>query len=173
MSAAAPVVPAAAGAGVDIDELRARVAALANTVKNKKKEGLDVKDDVNELKRLKTALEAAAKSDTRGQWNIDATLLDDLLRRRMFVVPAFEIYGGTAGLYDFGPPACSLKDNLLALWRRHFVLEEAMLQVRRASTLAFRRRVVMCLFFAPAAGGDDDAHEGDRAGDVGARGEVQ
>jgi glycyl-tRNA synthetase len=47
----------------------------------------------------------------------------------MFVVPSFEIYGGTKGFYDFGPPGCALKANLLALWRRHFVLEESMLEV--------------------------------------------
>eukprot|EP00824_Muranothrix_gubernata_P005319 TRINITY_DN16846_c0_g2_i1.p1 TRINITY_DN16846_c0_g2~~TRINITY_DN16846_c0_g2_i1.p1 ORF type:complete len:630 (+),score=115.95 TRINITY_DN16846_c0_g2_i1:47-1936(+) len=55
--------------------------------------------------------------------------LEDLLKRRFFVAPSFEIYGGTAGLYDFGPPGSALKTNLLALWRRHFVLEESMLEI--------------------------------------------
>ena len=55
---------------------------------------------------------------------LDATLL-----RRMFVVPAFEIHGGVAGLVDLGPPGCALKENVLALWRRHFVLADRMLQV--------------------------------------------
>ena len=27
----------------------------------------------------------------------------------MFFVPAFEIYGGVAGFYDFGPIGCGLK----------------------------------------------------------------
>ena len=47
----------------------------------------------------------------------------------MFVVPSFDIYNGVAGFYDFGPPACAFKSNLLALWRRHFVLEENMLEI--------------------------------------------
>lgn len=29
---------------------------------------------------------------------------ENLIKRRFFVVPAFEIYGGVGGLYDFGPP---------------------------------------------------------------------
>ncbi|CAM6112278.1 unnamed protein product [Calypogeia fissa] len=42
---------------------------------------------------------------------------------------AFKIYGGFAGLYDYGPPGCAIKANVLALWRQHFVLEEGMLEV--------------------------------------------
>lgn len=55
--------------------------------------------------------------------------LEDTLARRMFVVPAFEIHGGVAGLYDYGPPGCSLKENILSLWRQHFILEDNMLQI--------------------------------------------
>ena len=36
---------------------------------------------------------------------------------------------GIAGLYDFGPPGCSLQTNILSLWRSHFVLEEDMLEL--------------------------------------------
>ncbi|TQS31868.1 hypothetical protein Golomagni_07837, partial [Golovinomyces magnicellulatus] len=52
-----------------------------------------------------------------------------MLRRRMFYTPSFEIYGGTSGLYDYGPPGCSLQSNIIDLWRKHFVLEEDMLEV--------------------------------------------
>lgn len=34
---------------------------------------------------------------------------DDLLKRKMFVVSAFEIHGGAGGLFDLGPPSCALK----------------------------------------------------------------
>ncbi len=47
----------------------------------------------------------------------------------MFYTPSFEIYGGVAGLYDYGPPGCALQANIIELWRRHFVLEEDMLEV--------------------------------------------
>lgn len=55
--------------------------------------------------------------------------LDSLLRRRLFYTPAFEIYGGVSGLYDYGPPGCSLQANIIDAWRKHFVLEEDMLEV--------------------------------------------
>ena len=55
--------------------------------------------------------------------------LEDLLTRRFFYISSFEIYGGVKGLYDFGPMGCAVKANLLAAWKRHFVLEEAMLEV--------------------------------------------
>ncbi|KAL6843410.1 hypothetical protein ACP4OV_026732 [Aristida adscensionis] len=51
------------------------------------------------------------------------------LERRLFYVPSFKIYGGVAGLYDYGPPGCAVKANVLAFWRQHFVLEEGMLEV--------------------------------------------
>jgi glycyl-tRNA synthetase len=36
---------------------------------------------------------------------------------------------GIAGFFDFGPPGCSLQANIVETWRRHFVLEEDMLEV--------------------------------------------
>ncbi|XP_057474447.1 glycine--tRNA ligase, mitochondrial 1-like [Actinidia eriantha] len=51
------------------------------------------------------------------------------LERRLFYVPSFKIYRGVAGLYDYGPPGCAVKSNVLAYWRQHFVLEENMLEV--------------------------------------------
>ncbi|GFQ04660.1 glycine--tRNA ligase 1 mitochondrial [Phtheirospermum japonicum] len=51
------------------------------------------------------------------------------LERRLFYTPSFKIYSGVAGLYDYGPPGCAVKANVLAFWRQHFVLEENMLEV--------------------------------------------
>jgi glycyl-tRNA synthetase len=39
-------------------------------------------------------------------------LLDDLLKRRFVFFQGFVIYGGVAGLYDFGPVGCSIKTNI-------------------------------------------------------------
>ena len=36
---------------------------------------------------------------------------------------------GVGGLFDYGPIGCTLKENFLAAWRRHFVLEEDMLEI--------------------------------------------
>ncbi|KAK3940512.1 glycyl-tRNA synthetase-like protein [Diplogelasinospora grovesii] len=60
---------------------------------------------------------------------LDKVALDAMLRRRMFYTPSFEIYGGVSGLYDYGPPGCALQANIIDVWRKHFVLEEDMLEV--------------------------------------------
>jgi glycyl-tRNA synthetase len=52
-----------------------------------------------------------------------------LLIRRAFVLPTAEIHGGTAGLFDLGPPACGVKKNILDLWNRHFVVHDGMLEI--------------------------------------------
>jgi len=44
-------------------------------------------------------------------------------------VPSYEIYGGSAGLYDYGPLGSALKSNVESLWRQHFILEEDMLEL--------------------------------------------
>ncbi|KAH7921514.1 glycyl-tRNA synthetase [Leucogyrophana mollusca] len=59
----------------------------------------------------------------------DKVRLEALLNRRFFYAPAFEIYGGVAGLYDYGPPGSSLQANLFAEWRKHFIVEDHMLEL--------------------------------------------
>ncbi|UEC40995.1 MAG: Glycyl-tRNA synthetase, mitochondrial, partial [Methanothrix sp.] len=36
-------------------------------------------------------------------------LVNELARRRGFLWPAFELYGGAAGFYDYGPLGAPLK----------------------------------------------------------------
>lgn len=55
--------------------------------------------------------------------------LDAVLKRRFFYAPAFEIYDGVSGLYDYGPPGCALQTRIIDTWRDHFVLEDDMLEV--------------------------------------------
>ncbi|KIK10520.1 hypothetical protein PISMIDRAFT_124304, partial [Pisolithus microcarpus 441] len=72
----------------------------------------------------------------------DKSRLEALLNRRFFYAPAFEIYGGMSsltslsfaqlthtGLYDYGPPGSSLQANIIAEWRRHFIVEDHMLEL--------------------------------------------
>lgn len=73
---------------------------------------------------LRKELDLTPKEET-----IDRLKMEDLLKRRFFYDQSFAIYGGVSGLYDFGPMGCAMKANLLAEWRRHFVLEEHMLEV--------------------------------------------
>jgi len=44
-------------------------------------------------------------------------------KRRGFVFPSSEIYGGLGGVYDFGPYGVELKNNLKKFWRKKFVEE--------------------------------------------------
>jgi glycyl-tRNA synthetase len=71
---------------------------------------------------------APAATTLKGQ-PLDKPILDAMLRRRVFYTPSFEIYGGVGGLYDYGPPGCALQANIVDQWRKHFILEEDMLEV--------------------------------------------
>ncbi|SCU97314.1 LAFA_0G10880g1_1 [Lachancea sp. 'fantastica'] len=55
--------------------------------------------------------------------------LESVLKRRFFFAPSFELYGGVSGLYDYGPPGCGFQANVVDAWRKHFILEEDMLEV--------------------------------------------
>ena len=55
--------------------------------------------------------------------------LMDLLVRRGFLWPAFEIYGGVAGFYDYGPLGVALKQKIIEQWRRIYVLEEGAIEI--------------------------------------------
>merc|ERR1711939_1219764 len=68
----------------------------------------------------------AVKKDTHP---FDRAALEAILLRRFFFAPAFEIYGGVKGLYDYGPPGSALQANIVDVWRKHFIIEEEMLEL--------------------------------------------
>jgi glycyl-tRNA synthetase len=47
-----------------------------------------------------------------------------LAKRRGFIYPSFEIYGGVAGFYDYGPLGSQLKQNIENLWRKIYLLKD-------------------------------------------------
>ncbi len=49
--------------------------------------------------------------------------IEELARRRGFLWQAYEIYGGTAGFYDYGPLGARLKRQLESEWRLFYSLE--------------------------------------------------
>lgn len=57
--------------------------------------------------------------------NTQATLdkITALCKRRGFVFPSSEVYGGIANVYDFGPYGTLMKENLKNLWIKKFVYE--------------------------------------------------
>ncbi|KNC85111.1 glycyl-tRNA synthetase [Sphaeroforma arctica JP610] len=99
------------------------------TLKESKADPAEVKVAVNLLKSLKKRLEEAQPQHTRLDAGFNKASFEDLMKRRFFYGLSNDIYGGVAGLYDLGPMGCALQANLLAQWRRHFVLEEQMLEV--------------------------------------------
>jgi glycyl-tRNA synthetase len=64
------------------------------------------------------------------------TNFESLLKRRFFFTESFEVYrqaggfkGDNRGLYDYGPPGCALQTNIVDQWRKHFIIEESMMEV--------------------------------------------
>ena len=47
----------------------------------------------------------------------------DVSKRRGFIFPSSEIYGGMANTYDFGPYGTALKENIRRIWWNRFVEE--------------------------------------------------
>ena len=60
----------------------------------------------------------------------------ELARRRGFVYPCSDIYGGMANTYDFGPLGSQLRANLRRLWWRDMVL-------RRPDTVGLESAVIV------------------------------
>jgi len=53
----------------------------------------------------------------------------ELGRRRGFMWPAFELYGGAAGFYDYGPLGATLKRRIEDTWRQFFVIQEGFAEI--------------------------------------------
>jgi len=52
-----------------------------------------------------------------------------LAKRRGFIYPSFEIYGGVAGFYDYGPLGSQLKLNIENLWRKFYLLKDNCIEI--------------------------------------------
>lgn len=116
-----------------LDNLRKSVKEQGDLVRKLKSDNApapDIEVAIKELKVRKKALENKEKELAPKQEKFDRAKLEDLLKRRFFFVPAFEIYGGVAGLYDYGPSGCAMEANMINIWKSHFVLEEQMLEIR-------------------------------------------
>lgn len=62
------------------------------------------------------------KKSSRSASNVMDKIVS-LAKRRGFVYPGSEIYGGLAGMWDYGPLGVALKNNIRDLWWQTFVLE--------------------------------------------------
>ncbi|CAI5996818.1 unnamed protein product [Closterium sp. NIES-64] len=117
------------------DTVRALKAAKADRA--------EIDAAIEKLKHLKIDLESATKTFTAkseaegGGKGKDASInreafrqaVNNALERRLFIIPSFKIYGGVAGLFDYGPPGCAVKSNVLAFWRQVGSEADTMLEV--------------------------------------------
>jgi glycyl-tRNA synthetase len=53
----------------------------------------------------------------------------ELAKRRGFIWNSFEIYGGTAGFYDYGPLGAMLKRRIENIWRDIYVINEGYYEI--------------------------------------------
>ncbi|XP_052452383.1 glycine--tRNA ligase [Carassius gibelio] len=102
---------------------------LVRKLKTENAPEVDVNKAVAELKARKRILEAKELALQPKDDIVDRTKMEDTLKRRFFYDQAFAIYGGVSGLYDFGPVGCALKNNILQVWRQHFIQEEQILEI--------------------------------------------
>jgi len=102
---------------------------LVRKLKADKAPEIEVKRAVAELKTRKKTLEEKELALMPVQTKFDRSKMEDTLKRRFFYDQSFAIYGGVTGQFDFGPMGCGMKANLLAAWRKFFILEERMLEV--------------------------------------------
>ncbi|VDN54869.1 unnamed protein product [Dracunculus medinensis] len=112
--------------------LRSAVKEYGDLIRELKEKGapkVDIDRAVIELKARKKRLEDREFELAPKEASFDRIKLEDLLKRRFFYDQSFSIYGGVNGLYDYGPMGCAMKANMIALWRKHFILEEGMLEV--------------------------------------------
>ncbi|MDY7081789.1 MAG: glycine--tRNA ligase, partial [Halobacteria archaeon] len=54
----------------------------------------------------------------------------ELAKRRGYLYPSFEIYGGAAGFWDYGPLGTRLKNNVLDSWRSLYVVGEGFEEIQ-------------------------------------------
>jgi glycyl-tRNA synthetase len=103
----------------EYDALNAAITKLGSEIRALKKQPTTAAETlasaIEQLQQLKlqaatlqaTIQQQQQQSSSNQSW--DRKAFDDLMVRKMFIVPSFEIHGGVKGLFDLGPPACAIK----------------------------------------------------------------
>ena len=71
--------------------------------------------------RIASAATAMTEKDVMPETNDLMDKIVSLCKRRGFVFPGSEIYGGLANSWDYGPLGVELKNNIKQLWWKKFV----------------------------------------------------
>ncbi len=61
--------------------------------------------------------------------DVDPSDLLGLCKRRGFIWPSFEICGGVAGMFDYGPLGCALRNNITDVWRAIYKGREGFVEI--------------------------------------------
>jgi glycyl-tRNA synthetase len=112
----------------ELDALNANITKVGSRIRELKKNNANTSGDTVAMDELTTMiqslqelkLQASQKSEyiiqvsslnnnTSSSSTFQRKVFDDLMIRKMYIIPSFEIHGGVKGLFDLGPPACSLK----------------------------------------------------------------
>jgi len=118
----------------DVAALQAKIKEAGDKVKalktaKKPKDDPELVAAIAELTAAKAELAELTKPVETNPFAKVRSELEDICKRRFFYRPAFDIYGGTAGFYTYGPPGSALKANITALWRKHFIIEENLMEI--------------------------------------------
>jgi glycyl-tRNA synthetase len=115
-----------------LQQLRDAVKEQGDVVRKLKENGrpkIEITEAVSELKARKKRLEEKEKALAPPEEKFNRAGLEDLVKRRFFYSVSYSIYGGFAGLYDYGPMGCAMKTNLINIWRQHFVIQDNLLEI--------------------------------------------
>lgn len=52
-----------------------------------------------------------------------------LCKRRGYIWPSFELYGGVAGMFDYGPLGSAMRNNILVAWRDIYIGREGFVEI--------------------------------------------
>jgi len=61
--------------------------------------------------------------------------LMEICLKRSFLIPSAEIYGASAGFYDYGPIGCLIKRRMENEWRRQFLVKNGFLEIESCIVL--------------------------------------
>uniref|UniRef100_A0A4W6DDP7 Glycine--tRNA ligase n=2 Tax=Lates calcarifer TaxID=8187 RepID=A0A4W6DDP7_LATCA len=100
---------------------------LVHQLKEKGASEQEVSKAVAELKARKKILEAKELALQPKDDVVDRVKMEDTLKRRFFYDQAFAIYG--AACMTSVQVGCALKNNILQVWRQHFIQEEQILEI--------------------------------------------
>ncbi|AIZ56506.1 glycine--tRNA ligase [Candidatus Methanoplasma termitum] len=60
---------------------------------------------------------------------VNSNELLSLCKRRGFIWPSFEIYGGVAGMFDYGPLGSNMRNNIVEVWRDIYRGREGFIEI--------------------------------------------